>query len=75
MTVSFQGRQYYTIFRKEEHNPAVQKALDDSEVRRVVTADTQTEMRNAFTAKLHTQLRNKANLKIYFDRIPEQSDK
>ncbi len=75
MTVSFQGREYYTIFRKEEHNPAVQKTLDDSEVRRIVTADAQTEMRNALTAKLHTQLRNKAKLKIYFDRIPEQSDK
>ena len=75
MTVSFQGRQYYTIFRKEEHNPAVQKTLDDSEVRRIVTADTQTEIRNALTAYLHAQLRNKANLKIYFDRIPEQPDK
>ena len=75
MTVSFQGRQYYTIFRKEEHNPAVQKTLDDSEVRRIVTADTQTEMRNALTSNLYTQLRNKAKLKIYFDRIPEQSDK
>ena len=75
MTVSFQGRQYYTIFRKEEHNPATQKTLDDSEVRRIVTADTQTEMRDALTAKLHTQLRNKAKLKIYFDRIPEGSDK
>ena len=75
MTVSFQGRPYYTIFRKEEHNPAVQKTLDDSEVRRIVTADTQTEMREALTAKLHTQLRNKAKLKIYFDQIPEQSDK
>ena len=75
MTVSFQGREYYTIFRKEEHNPASQKTLDDSEVRRIVTADTQTEMRNALTAYLHAQLRNKANLKIYFDRIPEQPDK
>ena len=75
MTVSFQGRQYYTIFRKEEHNPAVQKTLDDSEVRRIVTADTQTDMRDVLTANLHAQLRNKANLKIYFDRIPEQSDK
>ena len=75
MTVSFQGRQYYTIFRKEEHNPAHQKTLDDSEVRRVMTADTQTEMRVALTNNLHTQLRNKAKLKIYFDRIPEQSDK
>ena len=75
MTVNFQGRQYYTIFRKEEHNPAVQRTLDDSEVRRIVTADTQTEMRNALTAYLHAQLRNKANLKIYFDRIPEQPDK
>lgn len=75
MTVSFQGRQYYTIFRKEEHNPATQKTLDDSEVRRIVTADTQTEMRNALTANLHTQLRNKAKLKIYLERIPEQSDK
>ena len=74
MTVSFQGREYYTIFRKEEHNPAVQKTLDDSEVRRIVTADTQTEMRNALTAYLHAQLRNKAKLKIYFDRIPEQPD-
>ena len=71
MTVNFQGRKYYTIFRKEEHNPAIQKTLDDSEVRRIVTADTQTEMRDALTAKLHTQLRNKAKLKIYFDRIPE----
>ena len=75
MTVSFQGRQYYTIFRKEEHNSARQKTLDDSEVRRIVTADTQTEMRDALTAKLHTQLRNKAKLRIYFDRIPEESDK
>ncbi|MYE88425.1 hypothetical protein F4X33_05455 [Candidatus Poribacteria bacterium] len=75
MTVSFQGRQYYTIFRKEEHNLAHQKTLNDSEVRRIVTADTQTEMRNALTAKLHTQLRNKARLKIYLDRIPEQPDK
>ena len=75
MTVSFQGRQYYTIFRKEEHNPALQKTLDDSEVRRIVTADTQTEIRNVLTANLHTQLRNKAKLKIYFDRIPEQPDK
>ena len=75
MTVSFQGRQYYTIFRKEEHNPAHQKTLDDSEVRRVMTADTQTEMRVTLTNNLHTQLRNKAKLKIYFDRIPEQSDK
>ena len=75
MTVSFQGRQYYTIFRKEEHNPARQKTLDDPEVRRVVTADTQTEIRVALTNNLHTQLRNKAKLKIYFDRIPEQSDK
>ena len=71
MTVNFQGRQYYTIFRKEEHNPAIQKTLDDSEVRRIVTADTQTERRDALTAKLHAQLRNKAKLKIYFDRIPE----
>lgn len=71
MTVSFQGRQYYTIFRKEEHNPARQRTLDDSEVRRIVTADTQTEMRDALTAKLHTELRNKAKLKIYFDRIPD----
>ena len=75
MTVSFQGRQYYTIFRKEEHNLALQKTLDDSEVRRIVTADTQTEIRNALTAKLHTQLRNKAKLRIYFDRIPEGSNK
>ena len=75
MTVSFQGRQYYTIFRKEEHNSALQKTLDDSEVRRIVTADTQTEMREALTANLHAQLRNKAKLKIYFDRIPEQSAK
>ncbi len=75
MTVSFQGREYYTIFRKEEHNPAVQKTLDDSEVRRIVTADTQTEIRDALTNNLHTQLRDKAKLKIYFDRIPEQSDK
>ena len=75
MTVSFQGRQYYTIFRKEEHNPPRQKTLDDPEVRRVMTADTQTEMRVALTNNLHTQLRNKAKLKIYFDRIPEQSDK
>ena len=75
MTVSFQGREYYTIFRKKEHNLATQKTLDDSEVRRIVTADTQTEMRNALTNNLHTQLRNKAKLKVYFDRIPEQSDK
>ena len=75
MTVSFQGRQYYTIFRKEEHNLARQKTLDDPEVRRIVTADTQTEKRMALTNKLHTQLRDKAELKIYFDRIPEQSDK
>ena len=75
MTVSFQGRQYYTIFRKEEHNPARQRTLDDPEVRRVMTADTQTEMREALTNNLHTQLRDKAKLKIYFDRIPEQSDK
>ena len=75
MTVSFQGRQYYTIFRKEEHNSARQKTLDDSEVQRIVTADTQTEMRDALTAKLHTQLRNKAKVRIYFDRIPEGSDK
>ena len=75
MAVSFQGRQYYTIFRKEEHNLAHQKTLDDSEVRRIVTADTQTEMRVALTNNLHTQLRDKAKLKIYFDRIPEQSDK
>ena len=75
MTVSFQGREYYTIFRKDEHNPAVQKTLDDSEVRRIVTADTQTEMRDALTNNLHTQLRDKAKLKIYFDRIPEQPDK
>ena len=75
MTVSFQGRQYYTIFRKEEHNPAGQKTLDDSEVRRVMTADTQTEMRVALTDNLHAQLRDKAKIKIYFDRIPEQPDK
>ncbi len=75
MTVSFQGRQYYTIFRKEEHKLAGQKTLDDSEVRRVVTADTQTEIRDALTNNLHTQLRDKAKPKIYFDRIPEQSDK
>ena len=75
MIVNFQGRLYYTIFRKEEHNPAVQKTLDDSEVRRIVTADTQTEIRNLLTANLHTQLRNKAKLKIYFDQIPEESDK
>ena len=75
MTVSFQGGQYYTIFRKEEHNPARQRTLDDPEVRRVMTADTQTEMREALTNNLHTQLRDKAKLKIYFDRIPEQSDK
>ena len=75
MTVSFQGREYYTIFRKQEHNPALQKTLDDSEVRRIVTADTQTEIREALTNNLHTQLRDKAKLKIYFDRIPEQSDK
>ena len=75
MTVNFQGRQYYTIFRKEEHKLAGQKTLDDPEVRRVVTADTQTEIRVALTNNLHTQLRDKAKLKIYFDRIPEQSDK
>ena len=75
MTVNFQGRQYYTIFRKEEHKLAGQKTLDDPEVRRVVTADTQTEIRVALTNNLHTQLRDKAQLKIYFDRIPEQSDK
>ena len=75
MTVSFQGRQYYTIFRKEEHNPAGQKTLDDSEVRRVMTADTQTEMRVALTDNLHAQLRDKAKIKIYFDRIPKQPDK
>ncbi len=75
MIVSFQGRQYYTIFRKEEHNPPRQKTLDDPEVRRIVTADTQTERRGALTNNLHTRLRDKAKLKIYFDRIPEQSDK
>ena len=71
MIVSFKGRQYYTIFRKEEHNPARQRTLDDAEVRRIVTADTQTEMREALTASLYTQLRNKAKVKIYFDRIPD----
>ena len=75
MTVSFQGRQYYTIFRKEEHNPPRQKTLDDPEVRRVMTADTQTEIRVALTNNLHAQLRDKAKVKIYFDRIPEQPDK
>ena len=75
MTVNFQGRQYYTIFRKEEHKLAGQKTLDDPEVRRIVTADTQTEIRVALTNNLHTQLRDKAKLKIYFDRILEQSDK
>ena len=74
MTVSFQGRQYYTIFRKEEHNPPRQKTLDDPEVRRVMTADTQTEIRVALTNNLHAQLRDKAKVKIYFDRIPEQSE-
>ena len=74
MTVSFQGRQYYTIFRKEEHNPPRQKTLDDPEVRRVMTADTQTEIRVALTNNLHAQLRDKAKVKIYPDRIPEESD-
>ena len=74
MTVSFQGRQYYTIFRKEEHNPPRQKTLDDPEVRRVMTADTQTEIRVALTNNLHAQLRDKAKIKIYPDRIPEESD-
>ena len=75
MTVSFQGRQYYTIFRKEEHNPPRQKTLDDPEVRRIMTADTQTEIRVALTNNLHAQLRDKAKVKMYLDRIPEKSDK
>ncbi len=71
MTVSFQGRQYYTIFRKEEHNPPRHKTLDDPKVRRIVTADTQTEKRVALTNNLYAQLRDKAKVKIYPDRIPD----
>ena len=75
MTVNFQGRQYYTIFRKEEHKPAGQKTLNDPEVRRIMTADAQTARRVALTNNLHTELRDKAKVKMYLDRIPEKSDK
>ena len=74
MTVNFQGRQYYTIFRKEEHKPAGQKTLNAPEVRRIMTADAQTARRVALTNNLHTELRDKAKVKIYPDRIPEESD-
>ena len=75
MTVNFQGRQYYTIFRKEEHKPAGQKTLNAPEVRRIMTADAQTARRVALTNNLHTGLRDKAKVKMYLDRIPEKSDK
>jgi peptidyl-prolyl cis-trans isomerase C len=75
ITVTVRGQKRYIIFRKEEHKASRHKAFDEEDVQRQVGPSARGEQRVVLTNNLHLQLRDKAKPKIYFDRIPEQSDK
>ena len=74
ITVTVRGQKRYMIFRKEEHKASRQKAFDEEDVQRQVGPSARGEQRVVLTNNLHLQLRDKANVKIYPDRIPEESD-
>ena len=74
ITVTVRGQKRYMIFRKEEHKASRQKAFDEEDVQRQVGPSARGEQRVVLTNNLHLQLRDKAKVKIYPDRIPEESD-
>ena len=74
ITVTVRGQKRYMIFRKEEHKASRQKAFDEEDAQRQVGPSARGEQRVVLTNNLHLQLRDKAKVKIYPDRIPEESD-
>ncbi len=74
ITVTVRCQKRYMIFRKEEHKASRHKAFDEEDVQRQVGPSARGEQRVVLTNNLHLQLRDKAKVKIYPDRIPEESD-
>jgi len=74
MTVTVQGQKRYMIFRKEEHKAPRQKAFDEEDVQRRVGPSARDEQRMERRENWHLQLRDKAKVKIYPDRMPDESD-
>ena len=74
ITVTVRGQKRYMIFRKEEHKASRHKAFDEEDVQRQVGPSARGEQRVVLTNNLHLQLRDKAKVKIYPDRILEESD-
>ena len=74
ITVTVRGQKRYMIFRKEEHKASRHKVFDEEDVQRQVGPSARGEQRVVLTNNLHLQLRDKAKVKIYPDRILEESD-
>ena len=74
MTVTVRGQKRYMLFRKEEHKAPRQKAFDEEDVQRRVGPSARDEQRMVRRDNWHLQLRDKAKVKIYPDRIPDESD-